>query len=130
MTQQEFETLTGMSVKDYVFDHAEDIYLNAGSLPKDVVCAEIKQNPWLLDSQVVCELTETAKAQTRLAASRLHDIEKLKAALLDACVLAADETTWRGAAELLGRATVITYKLANECDLSTDDVAYICENLK
>lgn len=130
MTQREFETLTGMKVNDPIFSHAEDIYLNAGSLTKEDVCKEIKEHPWLLESETVAAITETAQGQTRLAAKRLVDIEKLKAALLDAAGIADDPTTWRGVKELLGASTVITHKLANEIALDSDDVAYICENLK
>lgn len=129
MTQQEFETLTGMTVDQPTFNHAEDIYLNAGSLTKADVCKEIKEHPWLLESETVAAITETAQAG-RLAAARLVDIEKLKAALLDAAGIADDPTTWRGVKELLGASTVITHKLANEISLDSDDVAYICENLK
>lgn len=130
MTQQEFETLTGMKVDEPTFNHAENIYLNAGSLTKGDVCKEIKEHPWLLESETVAAITETAQEQTRLAAKRLVDIEKLKAALLDAAGIADDPTTWRGVKELLGASTVITHKLANEISLDSDDVAYICENLK
>lgn len=130
MQKHEFETLTGITVDEPTFSHAEDIYLNAGSLTKQEVCREIKERPWILESEVVEALTETAKEQTRLAASRLVDIEKLKAALLDACGLADDDTAWRGAAELIGRATCIQYKLEHEFTLNAEDVDYIRENLK
>lgn len=130
MTQQEFEILTGMTVDEPTFSHAENIYLNAGSLTKADVCKEIKEHPWLLESETVAAITEKAQEQTRLAAKRLVDIEKLKAALLDAAGIADDPTTWRGVKELLGAGTVITHKLANEIALDSDDVAYICENLK
>jgi len=129
MTKQEFETLTGMTVDEATFVHAEHIYLNAGDLTKAEVCKEIKEHPWLLESKTVAEITDTARKLHRLAEKRLGDIEKLKAALLDACVLAADDTTWRGAEELFGRAACIKYKLENESDLNADDVAYIKENL-
>lgn len=130
MTQQEFETLTGMTVDQPTFNHAEDIYINAGSLTKAEVCKEIKEHPWLLESETVAEITKRAQEQIRLAAKRLVDIEKLTAALLDAAGIADDPTTWRGVKELLGASTVITHKLANEIALDSDDVAYVCENLK
>ena len=130
MTKQEFETLTGMMVDETTFSHAEDIYLNAGSLSKDEVCKEIKEWPWMLESPVVKELAKTAQEYTVLASKRLVDIEKLKAALLDAAILAADDAVWQGARELIGAATVINYKLTNEVELNTEDIAYIAENLK
>lgn len=130
MQKHEFETLTGMTVDEPTYSHAEHIYLNAGELTKEEVCREIKERPWILESRVVAALTEKAQEQTRLAAARLVDIEKLKAALLDACGLADDDTTWRGAAELIGRAACIQYKLENEFTLNNEDVDYIRENLK
>lgn len=130
MQKHEFETLTGMMVDEYSFSRAEDIYLNAGSLTKEEVCKEIKEHPWLLQSETVAAITETAQEQTRIAAKRLVDIEKLKAALLDACRMADDSTAWKGAKELIGTAEVIRYKLGNEAYLDSDDVAYINENLK
>lgn len=130
MTQQEFETLTGMKVDQPTFQHADNIYMSAGALTKGEVCKEIKEHPWLLESNTVTEITATVIEQRALAAARLVDIEKLKAALLDAAGIADDPTTWRGVKELLGASTVITHKLANEIALDSDDVAYICENLK
>ena len=130
MQKHEFERLTGMTVDEPTFNHAEDIYLAAGALTKEEVCKEIKEHPWLLESETVAAIAEEMQDQRRLAAKRLVDIEKLKAALLDACGLAADDTTWRGAAELIGHAACITYKLDNEFDLNVDDIAYIKENLK
>lgn len=130
MQKHEFESLTGMMVNEPTFSHAEDIYLNAGILSKEEVCKEIKEHPWLLESETVAAITKTAQDQTRLAAKRLVDIEKLKAALLDACRMADDSTAWKGAKELLGAATVISFKLEHEIDLDSDDVAYIKENLK
>ncbi len=130
MQKHEFETLTGMMVNEPTFRHAEDIYLAAGALTKEEVCREIKEHPWLLESKTVSALADEMQEQRRLAAARLVDIEKLKAALLDAAGIADDPTTWRGVKELLGASTVITHKLANEIALDSDDVAYICENLK
>ena len=42
MQKHEFETLTGMMVNEPTFNHAEDIYLNAGILTKEEVCKEIR----------------------------------------------------------------------------------------
>lgn len=130
MQKHEFERLTGMTVEDPTFNHANDIYLAAGSLSKEEVCKEIKDHPWLLESETVAALAEEMQAQRRLAAKRLVDIEKLNVALLDACRMADDSTAWKGAKELIGTAEVICYKLCNEIDLDSDDVAYIKENLK
>lgn len=130
MTQQEFENLTDMTVDELTFQHANNIYMSAGPLTKGDVCKEIKEHPWLLESNTVAEITVTAIEQRALAAARLVDIEKLKLALLDACRMADDSTAWKGAKELIGTAEVIRYKLSNEVDLDSDDVAYIFENLK
>lgn len=130
MQKHEFESLTGMTVEEPTFQVAESIYLNAGALTKEEVCREIKEHPWMLESRTIGAIVEEAETQSRLAAKRLVDIEKLKAALLDACGLADDDTTWRGAAELIGRAACIQYKLDNEFDLNKDDVDYIKENLR
>lgn len=130
MQKHEFETLTGMMVDEPTFSHAEDIYLAAGALTKEEVCREIKEHPWLLESKTVSALADEMQEQRRLAAARQVDIEKLAAALMDAAGIADDPTTWRGVKELLGASTVITHKLANEIALDSDDVAYICENLK
>lgn len=130
MQKHEFERLTDLMVDEPTFSHAEDIYLAAGAMTKEEVCREIKDHPFLLESEVVAEIAHEFNEQRALAAKRLVDIEKLKAALLDACGLADDDSTWRGAAELIGRAACIQYKLDNEFSLNVDDVAYIKENLK
>lgn len=126
MQKHEFENLTGMTVEEPTFQVADSIYLNAGALTKEEVCREIKEHPWMLESRTIGAIVEKAEVQTRLAAKRLV----LKAALLDACGLADDDTTWRGAAELIGRAACIQYKLENEFGLNKEDVEYVKENLR
>ena len=131
MQKHEFENLTGMTVEEPTFQVAESIYLTAGSLTKEEVCREIKEQPWMLESRTIGAIVEEAEAQIRLAAKRLVDIEKLKAALLDACWIADDNTAWRGAAELIGRATCIIYKLGKDGScLNKEDVEYIKGNLR
>lgn len=130
MQKHEFETLTGMTVDEVTFQHADDIYMNAGSLTKQDVCKEIKEHPWMLESKTIAQMAVTASDYNRKAARLQVEVEKLKAALLDAATLAADPVLWKHAKELIGAAKVIRYKLGNEIDLEPDDVEYICENIQ
>lgn len=130
MQKHEFERLTGMTVDEATFSHAEDIYLAAGSLTKEEVCREIKEHPWLLESETVSALAEEMQDQRHLAAKRLVDIEKLKAALLDAASTAGEAGVWKSCRELLGSAEVIKYKINAGDELDDADLAYIKENLQ
>lgn len=130
MTQQEFENLTGMVVEPAVFERAERIYLNAGGCTKEEVCAEIKQYPWLLESETVKELAEMANANNRACGEYRRKIQDLKDTLLATCLKADDDATWRTAKDVIGTAAVITFKIDNDAELSRDDLAYIRENLR
>ena len=58
MTQQEFETRTGLTLTSNEFDYVNRIYMAAGSLYKDSFCKEIKEDKkaTLRTSDIVCTL--------------------------------------------------------------------------
>lgn len=58
MTQQEFETRTGISYAHGEFDDmVNPIYMAAGQMDKDAFCAEFKKHSaYLLNSRIVSEL--------------------------------------------------------------------------
>ena len=130
MQKHEFEQLTGMTVDEATFKYANEIYLEAGDLSKEDVCMEIKEHPWLLESKTVKALPEESHARFRNGASFKYDIEKLKAALLDAALAAGEPVVWKSCRELIGAAEVIKYKLNSGDELDEADLEYIKENLQ
>ena len=58
MTQQEFETRTGLTLNSNEFNYVNRIYMAAGSLDKDSFCKEIKEDKkaTLRTSDIVCTL--------------------------------------------------------------------------
>ena len=65
MTQQEFETRTGLTVTSKEFDYIHRVYM-ATNFQKDDFCKEWKNNATLKTSNIVCDLTmevETLRRQ-------------------------------------------------------------------
>ena len=58
MTQQEFESRTGLTLTSNEFDYVNRIYMAAGSLDKDSFCKEIKEDKKapLRTSDIVCTI--------------------------------------------------------------------------
>ena len=57
MTQQEFETRTGLNVSASDFDYINRVYMAAGSLDKDAFCSEWKtSHKAIRTSEIVCTL--------------------------------------------------------------------------
>ena len=57
-------------------------------------------------------------------------LRRLEAALLAAASDADSDTTWEKAAEVLGIAEVIRYKMDNQLDLTAQERVYIINHLK
>lgn len=72
MTQQEFETRTGLQVSSKEFDYINRVYM-ASNFQKDKFCAEMKSNPMLRTSDLVCDLTMEIEASR----SNYNDLQKL-----------------------------------------------------
>ena len=61
MTQQEFETLTGLTVTTNEYTYIERVYM-ASNLQKDEFCKEWKKNRSLAVSNLVCDLVMEIEA--------------------------------------------------------------------
>ena len=61
MTQQEFETLTGLTVNTNEYTYIERVYM-ASNLQKDEFCKEWKKNRSLAVSNLVCDLVMEIEA--------------------------------------------------------------------
>ena len=61
MTQQEFETLTGLTVTTNEYTYIERVYM-ASNLQKDEFCKEWKKNRSLAGSNLVCDLVMEIEA--------------------------------------------------------------------
>ena len=59
MTQQEFETRTGLNVSASEFDYIHRVYMAAGSLDKDAFCKEWKaSHKAIRTSAILCAIVE------------------------------------------------------------------------
>lgn len=88
MTQQEFETRTGISYAHGEFeDMVNPIYMAAGQMNKDAFCAEFKKHSaYLLNSRIVSELVaevETLRAKLQNYEHEIKAIETSRNALID-----------------------------------------------
>ena len=66
MTQQEFETRTGLNVSATEFDYIHRVYM-ATNFQKDDFCKEWKANHTLRSSNIVCDLMMQKEASDRVA---------------------------------------------------------------
>ena len=131
MTKQEFETLTGLTVDDGVFVHINHLYMEAGEMSKEDFCEDLKPKiDAILNSEIVKQIVQKSRRQEEKL-DRLHkEIHDLQAALLSAASDADSDTTWEKAAEALGIAEVIRYKMDNQLDLTAQERVYIINHLK
>ena len=88
MTQQEFETRTGISYAHGEFDDmVNPIYMAAGQMDKDAFCAEFKKHSaYLLNSRIVCELVaevETLRTTLQNCEHEMNAIETSRTAVID-----------------------------------------------
>jgi len=131
MIKQEFETLTGLNVTDEEFVRVNQMYMEAGEMSKEGFCAELKMKfTAFTKSKIIQEIVQKSRRQEEQL-DRLHkDIHALQAALLAASTEADTDATWEKAAEILGQAEVIRYKMDNQLDLTTQERVYIINHLK
>lgn len=88
MTQQEFETRTGIVYAHGEFDDmVNPIYMAAGQMDKDAFCAEFKKHSaYLLNSRIVAELTaevETLRATLQNYKHQVESIEESRTGVID-----------------------------------------------
>lgn len=130
-TKQEFNTLTGREWPDEDFGKALRIYAQLGVFDKEAFIDEFLKSPGLFtDGAIVTRLTSRAELLEAQVAQQQALIDTMKTELLKAALSDDTDKTWARVADVLGAAEVIRYKLDNELDLSTDDRAYIINNLK
>jgi len=105
--------------------------MEAGEMSKEGFCAELKMKfTAFTKSKIIQEIVQKSRRQEEQL-DRLHkDIHALQAALLAASTEADTDATWEKAAEILGQAEVIRYKMDNQLDLTTQERVYIINHLK
>ena len=88
MTQQEFETRTGISYAHGEFDDmVNPMYMAAGQMDKDAFCAEFKKHSdFLLNSRIVSELVaevETLRSTLQNCEHEMNAIEASRTGVID-----------------------------------------------
>ena len=88
MTQQEFETRTGISYAHGEFDDmVNPMYMAAGQMDKDAFCAEFKKHSaFLLNSRIVSELVaevETLRCTLQNCEHEMNAIEASRTGVID-----------------------------------------------
>lgn len=131
MTKQEFEQLIGREATDEEYINADAIYMGAGSMTRQEVCAEIREHPFLLESKTVSAILTESFADKRRMAAIENERSKLRETLLSiAELIPEDAAAWNEISDLIGRKAVVIYKLGHDLPLLPDDVAYIKTNLE
>lgn len=129
MNKQEFEDRTGLTVTNEEYCNIEQLYYNADNMQKDQFCELYKQ---IHDNELFQIIS--GKLLMSRKANKIYQKEEdemiefltIKAAEHD------DDDLEKKAREICpwGRKKTIRIKIDNAIDLSSDDLAYIRENLK
>ena len=123
MDKSQFIHATGIEPSDELFRLAERVFRNTTTISFADVCKEMVKYYPSGSQKVLTALLERLECKRK-------SIADLQAALLAAASDADSDTTWEKAAEVLGIAEVIRYKMDNQLDLTALERVYIINHLK
>ena len=131
MTQQEFETRTGLTVSEETYQTIDALYMST-VIDKDEFCAAYTEG--MENNPIVADLIRRVAVFKKSSEAWRKDAEKAaeKAAhyLLDARADHDDETLFNEACDIINAADAIRYMIDNEYELGKPELDYIKENLK
>ena len=123
MDKSQFIQSTGIEPSDELYNLAVRVFRNTSTLSFADVCKEMVKYYPSGSQKVLTALLECLECKRKSVAD-------LQAALLAAASDADSDTTWEKAAEVLGIAEVIRYKMDNQLDLTAQERVYIINHLK
>ena len=126
MTKEEFTERTGIK-SDVIFELANEVYMAAGDMDKDVFCMDYKEHG---SSIILKHFYDKAKELEQ----QKEELSKFKLDMAKWLLKQADETDGselrEKAVELVGEQKVITMKIELGYELWKEDMDYIYINLQ
>lgn len=127
MTQQEFETRTGLTVTAEKYQTIDALYMST-IIDKDEFCAAYTEG--MENNPIVANLLRRLDLIKKSRDAWNKDAEKAAHYLLDARADHDDETLFNEACDIIDAADAIRYMIDNEYELGKPELDYIKENLK
>lgn len=127
MTQQEFETRTGLTVTEEKYQTIDALYMST-VIDKDAFCAAYTEG--MENNPIVAALIRRVAVFKKSSEAWKKDAEKAAHYLLDARADHDDETLFNEACDIIDAADAIRYMIDNEYELGKPELDYIKENLK
>lgn len=127
MTQQEFETRTGLTVTAEKYQTIDALYMST-IIDKDAFCAAYTEG--MENNPIVAALIRRIDILKKSSEAWRKDAEKAAHYLLDARADHDDETLFNEACDIIDAADAIRYMIDNEYELGRPELEYIKENLK
>ncbi len=127
MTQQEFETRTGLTVTAEKYQTIDALYMST-VIDKDAFCAAYTEG--MENNPIVADLIRRIDILKKSSEAWRKDAEKAAHYLLDARADHDDETLFNEACDIIDAANAIRYMIDNEYELGKPELDYIKENIK
>lgn len=127
MTQQEFETRTGLTVTAEKYQTIDALYMST-TIDKDEFCAAYTEG--MENNPIVANLIRRVDIFKKSSEAWRKDAEKAAHYLLDAREEHGDDSLFHDACDIIDAADAIRYIIDNEYELGQPELEYIKENLK
>lgn len=127
MTQQEFETRTGLTVTEEKYQTIDALYMST-IIDKDEFCAAYVEG--MENNPIVANLIRRVDILKKSSEAWRKDAEKAAHYLLDAREEHGDDSLFHDACDIIDAADAIRYIIDNEYELGQPELEYIKENLK
>lgn len=127
MTQQEFETRTGLTVTAEKYQTIDALYMST-IIDKDEFCAAYTEG--MENNPIVANLIRRVDIFKKSSEAWRKDAEKAAHYLLDAREEHGDDSLFHDACDIIDAADAIRYIIDNEYELGQPELEYIKENLK
>lgn len=127
MTQQEFETRTGLTVTAEKYQTIDALYMST-TIDKDEFCAAYVEG--MENNPIVANLIRRVDIFKKSSEAWRKDAEKAAHYLLDAREEHGDDSLFHDACDIIDASDAIRYIIDNEYELGQPELEYIKENLK
>ena len=127
MTQQEFETRTGLTVTEEKYQTIDALYMST-IIDKDEFCAAYVEG--MENNPIVANLIRRVDILKKSSEAWRKDAEKAAHYLLDAREEHGDDSLFHDACDIIDAADAIRYITDNAYELGQPELEHIKENLK
>lgn len=130
MNKKDFQNWTGYEPEDQLVELADKIFRDCPGVTPSEVCLELAKDKQLAKSKILAGLLGEVEALKQAREDMKKKLQDMEGALLFTANDADTNTAWEKAAEVLGQAEVIRYKIDSELELTSLERVYIINHLQ